>query len=108
VGYKKPPVEHQFKPGQKRKPRRKRREDLGPQILADILSEERWTAVKGRRKRMSNLELIIRRLAEKAATGSRPCQDLLYKLIELCGPEDQGDVMTLSIDGVEFPMPRWS
>ena len=43
VGYKRPPVEHQFKPGQKPPPRRRKAEKAqsNTQLFARILAEER-------------------------------------------------------------------
>jgi len=83
VGYRRPPVEHQFKPGQKPPPRKKReRTTLGTtQTLTMILAEKR-RLVRGNKVRWySNAELIIEvafQLAEKGnSTVMRALADYL-------------------------------
>lgn len=83
VGYKRPPVEHQFKPGQQPPPRKQReKKDLGTaQMLTKILAEKRRLVRSKKARWYSNAELIIEvafQLAEKGnSTVTRALADYL-------------------------------
>ena len=105
VGYKKPPRQHRFKPGEKQ-PRRGKTEGAkasGHELWA-ILQEDRIVAVKGRRTRMTNLEVILRRFMEKVEQGNASLLRLYYELSMSSSPEP--DEMFLDLDGVVTPFPQ--
>ena len=86
VGYGRPPVEHQFKPGQKPPPRKAKakKEPFKSPLAAlwKVLQEQRRIVVNGKAIWLSNAELILRtgfELAEKDdnATISRLVADLM-------------------------------
>jgi hypothetical protein len=87
VGYKRPPVEHQFKKGQKPPPRKAKATSakLSPvEILWQILKECRPVSRKGKRAWISNTELILLKAFELAERGNptmqRAVTDLLLSL----------------------------
>lgn len=82
IGFGSPPVEHQFKPGQSGNPRgRPKRARNLKSILSEEQSERvRVTDSQGRSRRYSKLQLVIKRLLEKAAKGDVRA---ISKLVEL-------------------------
>jgi hypothetical protein len=94
VGYKKPPRHTQFKHGQSGNPKgRPKKVDR----LADLLWKWCLTMVtiadNGKRKRVSMLEAIVRQHLNKAASGDTKSAAIVFRLLELCGPEG-GDNLT--------------
>lgn len=83
VGYKRPPVEHQFQPGQKPPPRKERKNKAlsNTQILTKILAEKRRLVRGNKAGWYSNAELIVEvafQLAEKGnSTAMRALADYL-------------------------------
>ncbi len=83
VGYKRPPVETQFKKGQKPPPRKKREAKIlnATEILAKILAEERRVTRAGKMVWETNAALLVEiafQLAEKGnPTLSRALTDAL-------------------------------
>ena len=83
VGYKRPPVEHQFKPGQKPPPRKKRADK--PQsrtaLLVSILGEVQRVEIGGKVRWCTKAQLLLMvafQLAEKGSpTLSRALLDYL-------------------------------
>jgi hypothetical protein len=83
VGYKRPPVEHQFKPGQKPPPRKAKSAKLKSkaQLLAKILREEVRVEIGGKVRWCTKAELLVLiafRLAEGGnASVARALTDFL-------------------------------
>jgi hypothetical protein len=109
VGYKKPPLEHRFKPGNGgRRKSAPPAEDLLPaDILYNILHEKRSVVVNGKRQRVPNVALIVRRLIQKAeegGAGSGRLNALLQELAMACsaGWEDKNGRRKLFIDGQDM------
>ncbi|GAA4003495.1 DUF5681 domain-containing protein [Sphingomonas humi] len=83
VGYKRPPVEHQFKPGQKPPPRKPKsaKPKSRAQLLAMILREELRVEIGGKARWCTRAELLVLiafQLAERGnASVSRALADFL-------------------------------
>jgi hypothetical protein len=83
VGYKRPPVEHQFKPGQKPPPRKPRstKPRSRAQLLATILREEVRVEIGGKVRWCTRAELLVLiafQLAERGnASVARALTDFL-------------------------------
>jgi hypothetical protein len=71
VGYKKPPKQHQYKPGQSGNPRgRPRSEPRNPATLLDeMLDESLYVTIDGRRKKVSRREAIALKYITEALAG---------------------------------------
>ncbi|WP_448140237.1 DUF5681 domain-containing protein [Sphingopyxis fribergensis] len=69
TGYRKPPLHTRFKPGNKAAAgRRKKPASLTTDILR-VLSEKSEVVIKGKKRKMSNRELIARRTVQDALSG---------------------------------------
>lgn len=79
VGYKRPPVEHQFKPGQKPPPRKKHVQKPATvfQLLAKILSEERRLKRGTKAGWYTNAFLLIEVAFQLAEKGNSAVSRLL-------------------------------
>lgn len=83
VGYKRPPVEHQYKPGQKQPPRKKhaQKPQSTTQCLTKIMGEERRLKRGKRARWYTNASLVLEvafQLAEEGnSTVSRALADYL-------------------------------
>ena len=83
VGYKRPPVEHQFKPGQKPPPRKKRPRppQSRTELLMEILKEEQRVEIGGKVRWCTKAQLLLLvafQLAEKGSpTVTRALLDAL-------------------------------
>jgi hypothetical protein len=81
VGYKRPPKEHQFKPGESGNARGRRRGAKGLKtIIKKELSERVRITENGATRSISKMELLIKRLVEKGGKGDYKS---LAKLLEL-------------------------
>lgn len=102
VGYKKPPREHQFKPGNKAAAgRRSRRHAAGIQsLLHKVMKEKITVSVDGKRVRMTRKEAMIRSLIYDSRKSNRETLRLLELLLD--SPEEQiADVVPQTIK-IEF------
>lgn len=84
VGYKRPPVEHRFKKGQKPPPRKAKATSakLSPiEILWQILKESRPVSRKGKRVWISNTALILHKAFEHAERGNPTMQRAVTGLL---------------------------
>jgi hypothetical protein len=93
VGFKKPPVHTQFKPGQSGNPKgRQKKTDT----LADVLKKElnaRITVVKdGKRHRIPMLRAIIKQNLNLAAKGDGKAFSNLLKALRVHQPEGRNDL----------------
>ena len=85
VGYKRPPVEHQFKPGNKPRPRKKRstKRPSDLELVIKLLNEQQRVEIGGKVRWCTKARLLIMvafKLAEKGnPTLSRALTDLLLK-----------------------------
>lgn len=71
IGYKKPPPEHRFKPGQpSRNPRGRPRGKVREHALLKVLREKVPVMVDGKRKRITLEEVISRKFVQSASSGS--------------------------------------
>lgn len=106
VGYKRPPREHQFKPGNKPSPRRRKKEPKQlstAELLWSILQEEVRT-VSGRRVSwMTKAEVLYRKAHELADRGSPAMRHLIMELMmrnEMTAEPEPKHAMLL--EGVHF------
>jgi hypothetical protein len=95
VGYKKPPVETQFKKGQSGNPKgrpKKVAQQLDPgKILQSIDNEEIIVKIDGKPKRMRKAEIFFRQLFTTAIRGDLTAARLISKMAkEYFGPEAEG------------------
>ena len=83
VGYKRPPVEHQFKPGNKPAPRRKRQVKApnAAALLIKILSQEQRVEIAGKVRWMTKGRLLIMVAFELAEQGNPTLSRALAKLL---------------------------
>ena len=123
VGYKRPPVEHQFKPGNKPLPRRKRARKAPTivELLIKILDEEKRVEIGGKVKWFTKARLLIMVAFQLAEKGNPILSRALVKLLakgssssELNEPLIQferpdGTVTTTTISGkrIDFDY-RWN
>ena len=113
VGYKRPPVEHQFKKGQKpraRKPKAAATELYPTEILWKVLREERRILIGGGASWMCNSDLILRKAMELAENGNatmqRAVNGLLFSLDK--GKPKLNGRTRMEIDGVDVGwVPDW-
>lgn len=93
VGYCRPPVEHQFKSGQKPPPRRakaKKKPSKSPlDAFWKVLHEQRRIIVNGKAVWMSNAELIVRKGFEFAEKDDNPTISNLVADLMLAGEDAQ-------------------
>lgn len=81
VGYKRPPVEHQFKKGQKPPGSGRRRESKNfATIIAELLESKVTVIENGKKTRMSAMEALLRRAL---ASGLRGNVNEILRLITL-------------------------
>jgi hypothetical protein len=81
VGYGRPPVAHQFRPGQVGNPRgRPKKSKTVGQMIQDALVTTVTIEENGRRKKMTPLEVIIRNLVSAAAHRDMRAITMLFKL----------------------------
>ena len=82
VGYGKPPKEHQFKKGQSGNPKgRPKGSKNVTTLIEETLAAEIEYREKGRTKRATAKELIVRKMCEKALKGDlRAARELLNRL----------------------------
>ena len=81
VGYRSPPREHQFKPGQSGNPRGRPKGSLNvATVLAKTLREKLTVMENGRRKTITKLDAAVKQLVNKAATGDARAIHLLLGL----------------------------
>ena len=91
VGYRRPPRQHQFKPGQSGNPRGRSKgaKGLKSELLAEI-NEQVTITVNGKPRKIRTLRLILKALSAKAAKGNVAAADkLLTLVIEAFGLEDE-------------------
>ncbi len=101
VGYKRPPVEHQFKPGQRPAPRKKHSQKpaSATQLLTMILSEERRLKRGSKARWYTNAFLLIEVAFQLAEKGNSTVARLLAEYM-MAGdkPEVQNDQPLLVSD----------
>lgn len=85
VGYKRPPVETQFKKGQKPPPRKAKSqsEPSVSEVFWRVLQERRRVVINGKPQWLTNAELVARRAMLEAEKGSPVLQRLLNQLLLL-------------------------
>lgn len=80
VGYKRPPVEHRFQPGRSGNPRGRKKRSKNLQTLLD---QELDSAIvvkeRGRERRISKREAIVKQLVTNALKGDRKVLELLLR-----------------------------
>lgn len=102
VGYKRPPIEHQFKEGQKPPPRKKKR---GPsqsprKLLARLLAETRRARLGGKIVWRSAGELVVHKAFEVAERSPKIDRLLVELQFQAERAEERGDIMILDpLDG---------
>lgn len=83
VGYGKPPKATQFKTGQSGNSKGRSRGSLNAVTLMQQVVSERVTVVeKGQEKSMSMLEVLLRRMVNKAAAGDLKAIPMVLTLVE--------------------------
>lgn len=96
VGYGRPPVEHQFRPGQSGNPAGRKKGSKNVATLVErALGEMILVNINGRRKKVSKLEAAFMQQANKAAAGDpkavRLMLDVLTSFQRDSGEEEAGD-----------------
>lgn len=92
IGYGKPPKANQFKPGQSGNPKGRQKGSLNVATLMQQLMAERVTVVeKNQERTMPMIEVVLRRVVNKAATGDLKAIPLVLALVEqgLAGAEEE-------------------
>lgn len=93
VGYKRPPPEHRFKPGQKPPPRKKLRQANFTETLTMILREENRLENGGKPRWMTTAALLVEKAYQLAEQGnptlSRALVDYLAVSVEAPIPSDE-------------------
>lgn len=86
VGYRKPPVASQFKPGQSgNPPGRPRRTKSIPALLDRILDEKVSIKLQGRERRVSKREALAIKLVNDALKGERRQLDIVLRHMQETG-----------------------
>ncbi|WP_267389244.1 DUF5681 domain-containing protein [Sphingomonas sp. GC_Shp_3] len=91
VGYRRPPRQHQFKPGRSGNPRGRPQgaKGLKSELLA-VINEQLTITVNGKPRRMRTLRVVLKSLAAQAAKGKIAAADkLLTLVIDAFGFEDE-------------------
>jgi len=105
VGYKRPPKSTQFKPGQSGNPkgRPKGRRPIGA-ILQEIMQKRMSVTENGKTKRLSTLEIMLRRLTNDAIRSDHKAIKLLVDLLDRYGdaPEASLQVNELLAEDAEI------
>lgn len=98
VGYKRPPLEHQFKKGEKPPPRKTKdapRDVPMSEIMRKVLEEERRVTIGGKVQWLSAADLVMKRAWQEAEKGSATLRRELIRLT-LCSESvtpDQGPLV---------------
>ena len=97
VGYKKPPQDWQFKPGNRCNPkgRGKRKVETEAEILKRVLNFPAEFRHRGKSKRAPRIELMIRSLGSAALKGDVGAAGMLLKIHTHC--EKYGDLNPTTI-----------
>lgn len=91
VGYRRPPLHSRFKPGQSGNPSGGKAGPKAPRELLDQLLAETMTVTEqGRRKRVSKLELVMRQLVNRAASGDPRLMRMLLDRLARSAPQEVG------------------
>lgn len=97
VGYRKPPKTTRFKKGQSGNPKGRPKGSLNVDTTFQSLIEERVAATEnGRRRSMSMMEVILKRLLAKAASGDLKAIPLVLALLARTGARE--DLVKPSIE----------
>jgi Family of unknown function (DUF5681) len=87
VGYKQPPPQTQFKPGQSGNPQgRPKRAAVLPDVIAKELRKRVPIVSNGKRQKVSMLEAIVKQLLTKAASGDPKAMTILYRVLKEIPP----------------------
>ena len=109
VGYGRPPVQHQFKPGQSGNPRGRPRGRLGMVGLLKKALNERVTITEGGRKRTITMaEAAFKQTARKAVSGDMRATSLLWALIQFCESRSTDAVARYDTDADQAVMAELS
>lgn len=98
VGYKKPPVHTQFKPGKSGNPLGRPKNKMNNDIQDAIhkaLSEKRAVIIDGKKRRLRQSDIIARAQIEKAVKGDTKSAEMIIKLSEKYKAAKE--------EGVKFP-----
>ena len=113
VGYRRPPIEHRFKKGQKPPPRKPKPvvEDDLDDMFWRVLQEPRRIMRGGKAKWVATSELLVRRAYHEAQKGSSTLSRLVNdQLLKAYKPEDEDayEIVHLNEDGTikaTYPWP---
>lgn len=102
IGYRRPPTSSQFRKGQSGNPKGRPK---GSNNLLTILERELAQSIvvseNGRKKSITRLEAIGKRLISDALQGDRKAQLTLFEILKRNGTLDKPDVETLLPDNYE-------
>lgn len=93
VGYGRPPKAHQFRPGQSGNPTgsRKGSKTIGVR-LQELMNSKVTVTERGRSRRISRLDVMLRQLTNDAMRGDQRALKLLMEFLHRYGAEVQGTV----------------
>jgi hypothetical protein len=97
VGYRKPPVSGQFKPGQSGNPKGRPKGRKSPdQVIADLFSRKVTILEGGKKKKISHMEALGRRVLNDGLKGNAKATDQALTLLKIMSslqsdPAEQDD-----------------
>lgn len=101
VGFGKPPKEHRFKPGQSGNPRGRPRGARGVNAtVRKVLEQKTSVQTSGGTKKMAHVEVIIRKLLERALKGDTKAAEKLLLMYRTAAPEEVAEREVVSNDDV--------
>jgi hypothetical protein len=110
VGYRRPPVAHQFKKGQSGNPKGRRKESVSAvSHVANALNEFVVVQEKGERRSFSKLAVAAKQLVNKAVSGDLRAWKCLLEMMETHEWKRMNETIQQSVDGIsarEFVMQR--
>lgn len=99
VGFGKPPKTSQFKKGQSGNPMGRPKGRLNVSTLIHQLLEEKVMVVeKGQERSVQMMEVILRRMVNKAATGDLKAIPMVLSLVDRALAGEEGEVWTAESD----------
>jgi hypothetical protein len=101
VGYRRPPVAHQFKKGQSGNPKGRRKGSVSAvSHVANALNEFVVVQEKGERRSFSKLAVAAKQLVNKAVSGDLRAWKCLLEMMESPAWKSMNETIQPSVDGI--------